>query len=306
MIRVRPTVAAGGLLWLALCLPALRQVLEHRMAFHMLGQIPLLIFCGFLLAPAIPAAVRRRVRPWDAAGISGLILAASFWMIWMLPVVLDAAVDQPLAALVKFLGLPLLVGIPLRLSWPRAGFLVRALFLVESIATLFRAGWLYRASPDRLCSSYLVGDQQLTGELLLWLGAALLLITLAVLLFGNPLPARAAAAIQGPEQQIRHNDRPQENREQAEHDRPARPACELPFDAVDERYVDQRDDAARDHPKQQPHDDSPTIRETQPAPPPACPRTAAVRPGRWSTHPRIARAEHSGTPSASGSGSRGI
>lgn len=186
MIRRRRTgVLFGAFLWVALCLPPVRQVLESRMSWHMLVEIPLLIVCGMALAAVLPESIERRTRPWDAGGINGLLLASSVWMIWMLPIALDAAIDQPLIAAIKFAGLPLLVGIPLRMSWPRAGFIVRALFLIELIATLFRAGWLYVASPERLCSSYLIGDQQLTGELLLWLGAAVLLAAIAALFLGN-------------------------------------------------------------------------------------------------------------------------
>lgn len=181
----------GGILWLAVCLPPVRRVLESRMTWHMLGEIPLLAACGVMLALAIPESVRRATRPWNDGGISGLLLASSFWMIWMLPIALDAAVDQPAVIAVKLLGLPLLVGIPLQLSWPLAGFMVRAIFLIEIVATLFRAGWLYMASPERLCSSYLIGDQQIAGELLLWLGAGVLLVAIGALLFGNFRPRSA-------------------------------------------------------------------------------------------------------------------
>jgi hypothetical protein len=43
---------------------------------------------------------------------------------------------------------------------------------LEVIATLFRFGWGYLAADERLCLVYLINDQQRTGELLLWLGAA--------------------------------------------------------------------------------------------------------------------------------------
>ena len=43
---------------------------------------------------------------------------------------------------------------------------------LEVIATLLRFGWGYLAAEERLCLAYLSGDQQRTGELLLWAGAA--------------------------------------------------------------------------------------------------------------------------------------
>src|SRR5690606_39809924 len=58
---------------------------------------------------------------------------------WMIPRVLDAALEDPAVAAAKFLGVPLLLGAPLALSWPRMGFVVRGVFVTELIATAFRS-----------------------------------------------------------------------------------------------------------------------------------------------------------------------
>jgi hypothetical protein len=58
----------------------------------------------------------------------------------------------------------LLVGVPLTLSWDRLGFIGRAIVRIEFIAMLLRLGWLYLISPQRLCYSYTIGDQQLLGQ----------------------------------------------------------------------------------------------------------------------------------------------
>jgi hypothetical protein len=79
----------------------------------------------------------------------------------------------------------LLVGLPLAQSWPRSSFVVRGVFLLELIATLFRLGWLYLVSPERLCSNYLIDDQQRLGQILIAAGAMLFLWIAGKLLWGR-------------------------------------------------------------------------------------------------------------------------
>jgi len=64
-------------------------------------------------------------------GISGLLLESLTGAVWMLPLAIDAALDDPWVTLAKFLSLPLLIGVPVALSWPRAGFVVRAWFCLS-------------------------------------------------------------------------------------------------------------------------------------------------------------------------------
>lgn len=168
----RHVAMAGVALWGLLALPPVQHALVSTMTLQMLVQIPLLAVAGWLVAGALPARVVRALAAWNHGGVTGLLLASFAAMAWMLPRAMDAAVDEPLVAFAKFAGVPLLIGAPLALSWPRMGFVVRGVFFVEVIATSFRLGWLYEASPVRLCSNYLMGDQQLLGELLLSIGTA--------------------------------------------------------------------------------------------------------------------------------------
>src|SRR5574337_1603129 len=123
------------------------------MTLQMLVQIPLLAFAGGLAVGAVPRRVDDAIATWNIGGISGVLLASLAGTVWMVPRALDAALDDPVVALAKFVSVPLLVGAPLALSWPRMGFVVRGVFLVELIATAFRLGWLYLVSPERLCSN---------------------------------------------------------------------------------------------------------------------------------------------------------
>ncbi|OOG55170.1 hypothetical protein B0E47_10270 [Rhodanobacter sp. B05] len=181
----------GAMLWAALAIPAVRHVLESTMTLQMLIQIPLLALAGGWLAQGAPGWLVRRLHAWNHRGISGLLLASLTGMVWMLPLAMDAALDDPQVRLAKFLSVPLLIGAPIALSWPRAGFVVRGVVLVELIATMMRLGWLYLISPIRLCSNYLLDDQQRLGKILLVAGFAILLVLVWKLVWGHVDSGRA-------------------------------------------------------------------------------------------------------------------
>lgn len=180
----------GGLLWIVLAVPPVRQALQATMTVQMLAQIPLLTVAGWLVARAMPRRADAALARWNGQGVAGLLLASSAGAVWMLPRMMDASVDNGWFAVAKFASVPLLVGVPLALSWPRMGFVVRGVYLLEVIATAFRLGWLYLASPVRLCSNYLLGDQQRLGRYLFALGAALCLVLAWKLMWGRIRVAR--------------------------------------------------------------------------------------------------------------------
>lgn len=194
----RHVALAAAALWLVLGVPLLRGWLESSMASHMLLQLPLLAAIGYGLGWAwlqsrpggAAARALRTAQSLNAGGVTG-ILAASFVMVlWMLPRCLDLArLDVEVDAL-KFLSVPL-AGLAVALSWPRLPVIARAVVHLEVIATLFRFGWGYMASEERLCLAYLAEDQQLTGILLVYLGAAWAAAVAWRPLFGLPR-ARAA------------------------------------------------------------------------------------------------------------------
>ncbi len=168
-----------------LILPPVRHALQASMTAQMLLDIPLLAACGWLLAAAVPHAVRSALAGWNHGGVSGLLLASVTASVWMLPRALDAAVNDPWVDAARLVTVPLLIGLPLGLSWPRMGFVVRGVFLAELIATCFRLGWLYQISPVRLCSRFLLDDQQRLGTGLLVAGSIVFLYVAGKLMWGS-------------------------------------------------------------------------------------------------------------------------
>lgn len=184
-VRRNWTPWLGPLLWCALALPPVKHALEASMTLQMLVQIPLLALAGWWLRPLLPRRVSDSLAAWNRSGITGFVLASLVAMVWMLPRAMDAALEVPWVEAAKFTSVPLLIGLPLALSWPRAGFVVRGVLLVEVIATAFRLGWLYLFSPERLCSNYLLGDQQQLGRIMLAIGVSIVLVLAWKLMWGR-------------------------------------------------------------------------------------------------------------------------
>lgn len=193
----RQACTAGSALLLLLAAPPLRHTLEASMTAQMLAQMPLLAVAGALLGKSLPERVASRIEPWNRGGVTGVIAVMFAAACWMLPLSLDAARTGAAADFAKFLTVPLLIGLPLALSWPGMSFVLRGVLLFEALAMLFRLGWLYLISPERLCNSYGLGDQQRLGEWLLAAGAALLLAIGWRLLWGGGAAAPSAPGPRG-------------------------------------------------------------------------------------------------------------
>jgi len=168
----------AGAAWAALATPPARAWLESSMTLHMLVQLPLLAIIGFRIGAAWRAVSSRglldalaRMQTFNGGGAPGLIAASFVMVLWMVPRCLDLARLDPAIDAIKLLSVPL-AGLAVSLSWPRLPAIARAVVHLELIATLLRFGWGYLAAEERLCLAYLSGDQQRTGELLLWAGAA--------------------------------------------------------------------------------------------------------------------------------------
>lgn len=198
------TIATTGLgLGLFLLAVGGREVLEAHLASHVLLQFPLLLAAGALLAGWVQPS---GLDPWNRGGASGLSLAFAVLAFWMLPRAIDASVLDRSYALAKFASLPL-AGAALAWSLPRLPGLVRAFLLAQLLAMSGAAGWLYLATPTRLCLAYRASEQAILGVALLLLAAGGVLAALVRALVGvgrsEPLspprnaPARLAAVRAG-------------------------------------------------------------------------------------------------------------
>ena len=158
------------------------------MARHMLVQFPLLMLCGALLASGLPAALGKRypvrrepASSWNAYGMTGLFGTALVLALLMVPRVLDLALIHPWVELAKITAL-LASGAAIWLSWRPAGWLVQGFFLGQVLPMMAVAGTLYESSPTRVCNAYLLDDQVLLGQLLVWIAAGIASAWLAALI----------------------------------------------------------------------------------------------------------------------------
>lgn len=165
------SVAALG--WLAIVATPMAGLLESSMAGHVLLQIPLLVTVGYVVATRIENRLQSLQRRWNACGIPGVLLASFVIAFWMIPRWLDASLTGEAVAWAKYLSLTLLAGIPLGLGWNAMRGIARGVVKIEFLAMLYRLGWLYLISPDRLCNNYLLTDQ-------IWLGRGMLVVGLAL------------------------------------------------------------------------------------------------------------------------------
>ena len=155
---VRLMVAA---LLIALC-AVFRVLLESDPVTHVIVQLPVLAFAGWLAAGAFPVskAVAWRYDAGGLAGVQALIFTVAFWM---LPRSIDGALDEPMMEFAKFVSIPLLVGAPAAWSWPRLQPVLRGFLKANAISMMGILAFLYTHAPIRICNSYLVSDQERLG-----------------------------------------------------------------------------------------------------------------------------------------------
>jgi hypothetical protein len=185
---VKYRVLLGSGLFIAAVLPPAAAQLEANLVWHVLLQLPMLALAGWLVARDLPARVLAAIERYNEYGIPGILIVIFVSLCWMLPRVLDAALELPMVALAKYVSVPLLVGAPLALSWPHMHAVARGLVWIELLATLLRLGWLYLVAPARLCNNYVLSDQILLGKLLLIISAAIVVFWVARLFAPLPSP----------------------------------------------------------------------------------------------------------------------
>lgn len=163
--------------------------LEATMVGHVLVEIPLLLAVGAVLGKRLAPVMVTPLQMLNRGGIAGILLCSMTLAVWMIPRWLDAAISDGGVNLIKIATLVGLAGMPLAWSWPRLHFIARGVVKIELLSMLFRLGWLYLISPQRLCNNYLLDDQIWLGRGFLILGALLGVLWLIPVFFGSPAVA---------------------------------------------------------------------------------------------------------------------
>jgi hypothetical protein len=174
-----------GVLYLLLGMPMARDWLEASMSSHMLVQMPLLVVIGILACRMLPADWQNSFLAHVGGSVPCVMVALFASSYWMLPRALDAALNDSMAEVGKFLSLPLLVGFPLVLAWRRLTLIGRGFVWTNFISMLAVLGWLYIVAPVRVCNSYLVNDQESAGWYMVMVAVLLFLWWLGTLLVGG-------------------------------------------------------------------------------------------------------------------------
>ena len=182
----QPWAIGALVLWAVLWFPPLRDWFEASMLRHMIVQLPLLVAIGWVWGKRLRGhPMLDRVQLANRWGATGLLIAVVTMTLWMLPRLLDSARLDLNWETAKFLSVPALVGTAASLSWHRCPGIARGVIHVEIIATFWRFGWAYLATEERLCLSYLLGDQERTGMALCGIGALWAILVVWKPLFGS-------------------------------------------------------------------------------------------------------------------------
>ncbi len=171
--RRRLVLAAAWMPFLLVC-PHLRDIVESRMALHMLLELPLLLAAGWAAAELAGDGFgpTRRYDGMDVQGLLGTTLVTSVALFWMLPAALDLSLLAYPMRLAKVASW-WLAGFALRRTWPRLADESLAFFAGNMAWMLATAGLLYQADDARLCVNYLLDDQRVAGRALVVASLAL-------------------------------------------------------------------------------------------------------------------------------------
>lgn len=159
---------------LILIIPPIRSMLESVMIVHMLVQLPLLIFAGWLIGRYFVKRFSKFFKTWNGNGIPGIIIVVWVTTYWMIPRTLDEALTLQSIEIVKFISLPL-VGILLIDSWKKIKGLGQTFILLNYLSMFGLMAWLYIDSPIQICNNYLVTEQKTLGFGFLFITAMMVL-----------------------------------------------------------------------------------------------------------------------------------
>jgi|SRR5699024_3333838 len=159
---LRKETVFGVVLYIIMIFPITAHYMEKIMVVHMLVQLPLLIFVGWLLGAAVIRKLPSFFFRWNQTGIPGMVLVVFITTYWMFPRAMDEALSLWYVELFKFISLPL-VGILLKDSWGKIKTIGKSFVFLNYLSMFGLMGWLYVDSPIQLCNNYLEIEQQVLG-----------------------------------------------------------------------------------------------------------------------------------------------
>ncbi|MGY3587087.1 hypothetical protein ACVIGB_003852 [Bradyrhizobium sp. USDA 4341] len=171
-MKPRYTLTSAIGLLAILSLPVSRRLLELNLVTHIVVQMPVLVFCGWVIARRLAPFLEPIGEEWNAGGATGLAAVSYVFAFWMLPRSVDGAVQTAIFEIGKFLTLPI-AGAVLALSWPRLPSLAIGVLKANVVSMLPVLAWIYSASPVRLCSSYLRSDQDILAYVVAFIAVVL-------------------------------------------------------------------------------------------------------------------------------------
>lgn len=164
----------GLVMILFLAIPFMRDLFESYMFLHMHMQMMLLFLSGLLLAPFFTKKFPRFFEKYNRNGVPFMIVFLTIIIYWMLPRVMDEALELWYVELFKFISLPLLAGVTLRDSFSKLKISARFVFMFITAAVFSVTGLAYTFSESQLCNSYLIADQISVGLGLIAIGIGIL------------------------------------------------------------------------------------------------------------------------------------
>lgn len=170
----------GLLIYLILMIPPVITGLESIMVTHMLVQIPLLIYSGWLMARFFQQKFPRFFEKFNSNGIPGIIMFIIITTYWMIPRVMDETLTLHSVEIFKFISLPFLAGVTLHDSWMKLGTFGKSFIILNYIPMFAFMAWLYIDSPIQICNNYLEFEQKQLGWGFLAIMAAMLLYIVQV------------------------------------------------------------------------------------------------------------------------------
>lgn len=184
LLIVKP-ISWGFVIFFILVLPHTRYVLEASMPGQMVIQIPALILSGFLIGKWLEEKGWELFQKINYNGVPGILLSLLISFFWMLPRMLDGAVDNPWIEILKFVTVPMLIGVPVAWSWNKLQLVGKGFILSNLASMYFVMGWLYKAVDVRICNNYLLSEQRFVGNLLMY-ASVILFLLLIVMAFKGP------------------------------------------------------------------------------------------------------------------------